>query len=397
MDPHDDDIQFDFFEDEPATAEGPAPRGRLPRRPPRRPRGSVDPPRRAAPLVRLLALVFFVLFLVLVFAILVQSCTGSSKRATYSRYMGKVSTIAQQSTTDGKSAVTALTTPGLSVAQMVAKLRSIAAEEQQNVRAAQSLSSPGRLRDEHAHLIEALQLRVSGVKSLADTFQNWAVASSKSNDAAKLLAENATLLSEDAQRLLASDIVWDDLFKAPVSAQLQHDGVSGVDVPGSHFLASPDLIISTHAMSLVLQRIGGTSTTGTAVGTHGTNIVSVAALPNGTGGTSQVLTQGTLNTVTTSSSLVFQVTIHDGGDSQEVQIPVTLTIARPAAQGGPITKTAKVQLIDPGSDASVTFSDLGQVPFASQTTVSVDVAAVNGEKNKANNSAQYKVIFSLPS
>ena len=391
MDPPEDDIQFDFFEDEPVTAESPASRVRLPRRPSRRPRRPPGPPRGGAPLVRLLALVFFVLLLVLVFALLVQSCASASKHDAYARYLDKVSTVAAQSTSDGKATVTALTTPGLTLSQMVGKLRSIAAQEQQNVRSAESLSPPGRLRAEHGHLVEALQLRVSGVTGLADTFQRITAAKTSSSDTA-----NAALLAEQAQRLLASDIIWDDLFKTPASNQLQHDGVSGVQVPESHFLASPDVIISVHAMSLVLQRIGGTSTGGTPVGKHGTNIVSVAALPNGVGGTSQVLTQGTLNTVTTSSSLVFQVTIHNGGDSQEVQIPVTLTIARPAAQGGPITKTAKLQLIDPGTDATVTFSDLGQVPFASQTTVSVDVAAVPGELTKTNNSAQYKVIFSLP-
>ena len=34
-----------------------------------------------------------------------------------------------------------------------------------------------------------------------------------------------------------------------------------------------------------------------------------------------------------------------------------------------------MQLIDPGQDATVTFGDLGSVPFASQTTITVDVAA----------------------
>ena len=51
-----------------------------------------------------------------------------------------------------------------------------------------------------------------------------------------------------------------------------------------------------------------------------------------------MLTSGSLNTVTTSTSLAFQVTIYNGGDSQEVQIPVTLTIAavaRAARSRGP--------------------------------------------------------------
>ena len=391
MDPPDNDIQFDFFDDEPETAEAPSARVRMPRRPARGPRRPGGPPRSAAPLVRLSVLVFFVLFLVLVFALLVQSCAGASKHSVYASYLSKVNTIAQQSTQDGKLTVTALTTPGSKVGQMVSKLRSISSAEQQNVQAAQGISAPGPLRDEHQHLIEALQLRADGVGSLADSFEKTVAASTKSS-----VSANATLLSSEAQRLLASDVVWDDLFKAPATAQLVKDGVSGVEVPESHFLASPDLIVTAAAMKLVLERIGGASTV-TPVGLHGTNLVSLQALPNGSTGAAQTLTPGTtLNTVTTSSSLVFQVTIHDGGDSQEVQIPVTLTIARPAAQGGPITKTEKVVLIDPGADATVSFSDLGQVPFASQTTVSVDVAAVRGEKNIANNSAQYHVIFSLP-
>ena len=391
MDPRDDDIEFDFFDDDPVTAETPASRVRLPRRAGREPRRTLGPPRGGAPLVRLLALVLFVTLIVLFFAIVIQSCTSTSKKTAYSKYLTKVNTIAAQSTTNGKSTVAALTTPTTTIPAMVTKLRNIATAEEQNVKAAEGLSPPGRLRVENANLIEALQLRVNGVTDLANTFQASNAGTAKSS-------EVATALSEDAQRLLASDIIWDDLFIGPVRAQLKTDGVIGVDPQESHFLANPDNVITQHAMALVLQRIAGNSPTGggTTKGVHGTNLVSVAALPNGVGGTSQTLIPGQLNTVTTSSSLVFQVTIADGGDSQEVQIPITLTIARPAAQGGPITKTEKVQLIDPGQNASVTFSQLGQVPFASQTTLTVDVAPVAGELNKANNSAQYNVIFALP-
>ena len=35
---------------------------------------------------------------------------------------------------------------------------------------AEHLNPPGRLRDAHRQMIEALQLRVSGVQGLADTF-----------------------------------------------------------------------------------------------------------------------------------------------------------------------------------------------------------------------------------
>ena len=399
MSSSDDDIEFDFFdEEEPATVEASSQsRMRLPQRPManrlRRQRGPGGPGRSSAqlkPLSRLLVLVVSVTVILFGFTFVISSCASESTHSKYANYIDKVDTIASQSTTDGQDTVAALTTQGLSVAGIVSKLDTIASDEQQNVGAAESISPPGKLRVEHEHLIEALELRVSGVSGLAKAFQKTIGSKSKAS-------VQAASLSQQAYRLVASDIVWEDLFEAPADTQIEADGVRQVRAPTSHFLANPDLIITEHAMSEILSRISGTSGTGaTPSGLHGTNVVSVAALPNGTGGTSQVLSEGTLNTVTTSSSLLFKVTIHDGGDSQEVQIPVTLTIGRPQSQGGPITKTEKVQLIDPGDDASVVFGDLGQVPFASQTTVSVDVAKVPGETNVSNNSAQYNVIFSLP-
>jgi hypothetical protein len=389
MDPPDDDIQFDFFDDEPVTAESTqrirAPRvGRKPRGP------STPPPQQLKPLGRLAALVLCVVFLLLVFSLLISSCAGESKTSLYGNYMNKVSTIANQSSTDGANTVKALTTPGLGAAAIVKKLNAIAAQEAQNVASAQGISPPGRLRGQHMNLIEALALRESGVKGLASGFQKTIGSKTKAS-------VEALELSQQAYRLLASDVVWDDLFKAPSENTLENQGVRGVTVPSSHFLAAPDTFITAQAMTQILNRISSGSSTSTPTGLHGTNIQSVAALPNGTGGASTPLVAGQLNTVTTSSSLVFAVDVHNGGISQEVQIPVTLTIARPASQGGPITKTEKIQLIDPGTDQTVTFSDLGSVPFASPTQVTVDVAKVPGEVNVANNHAEYQVIFSLPS
>jgi hypothetical protein len=391
MDPPDDDIQFDFFDEEPVTAETQS-RVRLPQRPTRRPRVPRAPsgPHPVNPLLRMSAIVAVVILVVLFFAILISSCAGESKHSKYANYLDKVSTIASQSTTDGQHTVSALTTSGVSVTLIVRKLRSIAAQEQQNVAAAQSLNPPGKLRDEQSHLIEALLLRVSGVTGLATAFEN--TIGSKQKESAEALA-----LSQQAYRLVTSDVVYDDLFKAPTEDLLKSEGVKQVTVPESRYLAAPDLVVTVDAMTAILDRIKGNAGGGPTTGLHGTNLVSVQALPDGTGGASQTLSAGTLNTVTTSSSLVFQVTIHDGGDSQEVQIPVTLTIDRPRSQGGPIVKTTKIQLIDKGQDASVTFGDLGQVPFAAKTTVSVDVGKVPGETNASNNSAQYDVIFSLPS
>jgi CARDB len=377
----DDDIQFDFFEDEAATAEA-APGSRVRLRRPVRPRRRVGRPRGVGPLLRLLLLVAFVVFLVVVFGLLIQSCASASKHDAYAHYMDDVGKLATQSSANGKSLSTVLTTPGLSVAQIETRLRGLSDQEQQNVTAAENLNPPGRLRDENQHLVEAFQLRVSGIDGLASTFQKTANSKDTTADSA--------LLAAQAERLSASDVVWDDLFKALAVAQLQHDGVSGVNVPDSHFVASPDLM-TAHSMALVLQRIRGAATGTPAPGLHGTNIGTVTAQPGG-----QVLSASSLTTVTATTDLAFTVVVENGGDSQEVQIPVTLTIDRPQAQGGPIVRTQRIDVINPGESKTVSFGNLGQVPFASQTTVRVDVKAVPGETNTANNSYSYPVIFSLP-
>jgi len=43
----------------------------------------------------------------------------------------------------------------------------------------------------------------------------------------------------------------------------------------------------------------------------------------------------------------------------------------------------------------VTFANLPSPPFGVPTTVKVDIQAVPGERTTTNNSAEYKVIFSL--
>jgi hypothetical protein len=380
MKPRDDDIHFDFFEDEPATTEFQSPRTRLPRRGGRGTgmRGpSAGPPHALTPMLRLLALLAIVVALLVFFGLLIQGCTSTSKHDAASHYMDKVATIARTSQDDGTAVANDLITPGANASDLAAKLSQVAQQERQNVSDAEHLTPPGPFRDDHRQLIDSLQLRVSGVQGLADTFAR--------NPKSKTPGE-ATVLSEQADRLLASDVLWDDLYKGPVTAELQKQGISGITVPDSKFVANRDLT-SERSMSLLLTRLRGTSSGGTPTGLHGTNIVDVKTLPGG-----QTLSESTTNTVVATTGLAFVVAIHDGGDSQEVGIKVTVTIQKPQ---GAIVKTKTLALVNPGQTKTVTIGDLGQVPFAQKTTVNVDVAPVKGEHDTTNNKATYPVIFSL--
>jgi hypothetical protein len=341
-------------------------------------RTPAGPPRGLTPLLRLLALIALIVAALVFFGLLVQSCASTSRHDAYKSYMAKVGSVAQSSASDGAQVATDLTTPGVKVSDLASKLDGVAEQERQNVAAAQRLDPPGPLRPENEDLIEALQLRVSGVQGLADTFRK--TASSKAS-------ADAALLAAPAERLLASDVIWDDLFRGPATSRMKSDGVSGVVAPESHFVTNQDLI-SERSMTLVLQRLRGASTSGgTPTGIHGTNIVDTKVQPGG-----QTLSQADENTITATTDLAFVVTISDSGDAQEVGIKVTLTIQKPQ---GAIVKTQTVDLINPGQSKAVTFSNLGQVPFAQRTTVQVDVAPVPGEQHTENNKGTYPVIFSL--
>jgi hypothetical protein len=386
MDTPDDDLEFDFFEDEPRTTEVQSSRVRLPRRPGggsgrvRRPAG---PPRGLTPFLRLLAVVAIAIAVLVFFGLLIQSCASTSKHAEYSSYMDKVSTIAHSSSADGTSLASALTTPGIKISDLQAKLAGIAEQERQNVTAASHLDPPGPLRPEHQNLIESLQLRVAGTQQLADGLA--ATRGSKSS-------ADASLLAQQAERLLASDVVWDDFFLQASKDEMERRSVSGVAPPESHFVANPDLV-TERSMSLLLQRLqGATTSNGTATGLHGTNLVAVKATPNGP----TLSTANPLNQITASPDLGFDATVHDGGNAQEVGIKVTLTIQRVPPAGQAIVQTKTIPVIDPSGDIVVHFTkvDVGAL-IAEKAKLTVDVAPVPGEHDKSNNTASYPVIFSL--
>jgi hypothetical protein len=388
MTEHDTDLEFDFFGDEePETAhaaqeEERPPRPGPPRRPPpRRPPPSARPPVGFTPLLRLAGLIAFAILIIVLFIFWISSCQGASKKSSYRRYMEKIGTVAKDSEQIGRELNDKLTTPGIKFAQLQTALSGLAQQEQQDVAAARQMSSPGPLRIQHQHAIEALEFRVSGLSGLADAFRQASLSP-------KNVTGNALLLAGQAERLVSGDVVWDDLFKDPAVEELRRQGVTGVAVPDSNFVPNPDYS-SSRFWEAILERLQGAATTGggTSGGLHGTGLVATKALPG-----NQDLSEDSENTVTATTDLGFAVTVEDTGDSQEVQVKVTLTIQQSPT---PIVQTKTIDLINPGEQKTVIFRNLGQVQFATRTVVKVDVQPVPQEKNTANNSKQYPVIFSL--
>jgi hypothetical protein len=381
VDPRDDDIQFDFFDDEPATTEAQPPpsRVRLPRRGGRG-TGVRRPNRNLTPILRLAVVIVVLVVLFVIFGLLIQSC-GTSKHDTYASYMNDVSKIAHSSQEDGAAVANALTTPGAKGPSLAGTLRGIADQERQNVAQAKRLDAPGPLRPENQQLVESLQLRISGVDGIARTLDEL-TKQTKASDA-------VAVLSAQADRLVASDVVWSDLFKQPAATEMAKQGVTGVAPPDSTFVQNRQLF-GESSLNLLLQRLRGASTGGKVTGRHGTGIIGTKWMPG-----AHALSTTTQNFVNATPQLAFVVTIEDSGDSQEVGVEVTMTLEKDTG-GKPIVQSKKISVINPNQQKTVTFSNINSSGFfAVKSHLKIDVKPVQGETYTANNSASYPIILSL--
>ena len=196
-------------------------------------------------------------------------------------------------------------------------------------------------------------------------------------------------LTAQGQLLTASDVVWNQLYRLPATAEMKAQGVTGVVIPPSQFVSNIDLV-SARSFGLLLTRLGGASTGGTPSGKHGDQLISVVANPGGVR-----LSTTSATTVKVSAGLEpFVATVEDSGNFQEVNVPVTLTIS---VGGKTITKRHEIALIQPAQNATVSFGNF-QLPtnaFGAKATVTVNVGAVAGEINTSNNKYSYTVFFTL--
>jgi hypothetical protein len=337
-------------------------------------------------MLRLAGLIAFLILAVVLLVVAVRGCASSGKHAKYAGYIQDVRDIAKRSDGVGKELNTALSATGIKETDLESKITGLAAQEQQEVATATRLNPPGPLRVEHDHLIEVLKLRSSGLSRLADAFRQTATAKASNS------AISGRLIADQARLLVASDVNWDFYFKEPTQVELRNQNITDIGaVPDSNIIPNPELA-STQAMTQVWLRVHGAATGGgTASGKHGSALVSVTALPDGkrldpSGAASD-------NQITASTDLAFQVVVTDSGDFQEFNVQVTLTILR---SPDPIVLKKKIAVINAGETKKVTFTNINLTRlFGVPTTIKVDIAPVPGEKTTTNNSAEYKVIFSV--
>src|SRR5450759_327524 len=382
-----DDIDFDFFGD---SAPEP-PKKRLVRRPtgPRDggcsppPRHPAGPPHSTTPIVRLVSLIAFAIALILILIFAVSSCETSSESAAYKNYMDKVSRVASDSHSVGKQLSALLDKPDLSEKVVEETLKALIRQQSIVIQSASKLAPPGPLRQEHAQMLEALQLRRNALSGLLTVFKKTF------SKRGSVEATNAAVaLSSKMLRGVASDVLWEDMFVAAAQNVLKREGISGVSPPDSVFVADPTRA-TINSMAVVWQRFHGVQTSNSTSGlVHGTNIAYVKVLPSG-----ETLTEGSAAPIITANNrLAIAVGVKNGGDYTEEGIKVTLLINQTPQ---PIKQSETIGQIYSHATTEVVFKNIAVTELAKIVPISIDVAPVAGETNKTNNKATFEVRFSF--
>ena len=367
------DIEFDFFEESPTTESAPrkkdsppGKRPRLPKRPPTPPGG----PR----LYRLGVLIAGAILLAVIFILVINNCRGDQKQAAYEGYIEDAGTVATESAELGAQLNERLTTPGIRLEALRADVEGLQEQQEQILRRSQDLSPPGPLVEQQEALVETMQFRVNGLAGLARGLQLVA----QTDDP----QESGQNLANQAQRLVASDVVYIDAFKAASESVLAQQGVTNVPVPASVFVQNPEFGSPTFWTQTVERLTQGPE----AGGLRGNGLVGVRVQPGG-----QELVRGEDNTVEQSADLAFEVLVENSGESQETQVKVILIIR----QDPQIRKEQIIDVINPQETKTVRFTGFDTLQFSTQTTLQVQVEPVQGEQNTNNNTREYPIIFTL--
>lgn len=331
---------------------------------------------------RLAGLGVGILVLILVLVLFARSCGGSSTKSSNEAYVQQLTTKVLKPSDDVAHRFASTITLRRASLGLLQKRVDAQLAEMKSVRAAAAALKPTKqLLPYQPALLQALQFRITGLQCLSEGLKAaWAI---------KHAQAAGQGLSSCTARLLASDVVYSDSFASGANAALKQVGATGV--PTSQFLSGQQAdLLTPGGIGAALQRLHP----GAVKGLHGTQLVSVVALPKG-----NTLQAGPANRVVGNQSLVFVASVKNSGNFQEVSVPVKLTLQRVGSGKPPITKIVTIPSIAKGATAEARFSGLftsSQPPdYSVQYKLTVRSERVPGEHVLSNNVLSYTVLFQI--
>jgi hypothetical protein len=308
-----------------------------------------------------------------------RGCLDARKERAFENYVRDLTTLTQESNQLGESFFGRFEDPGGRQLEFETAIRADRSNAEQLLGRAESLDPPGELSGVQERVELSFALRRDGLAAVAD---NIGTALSNESDAREESLEQITVHMQD---FLASDFLF-ARAREEANSVLGEEGIEE-KVPRSDFLpqtsdGAPDL--EWLDATTVAEALGGVSgEDGGEGGVHGLGISSVLL-----GGTA--LAADTSNTVVAQGTPEMEVAIANQGDSEESDIPVTVTVS-----GGdePVEAEETLGRIAPGETQTVTVPLDPAPPKNERLELEVVVEPVLDEQVAENNEFVADVTF----
>jgi hypothetical protein len=336
------------------------------RRPPRRERPKRRPERQQIMLRRGLALGGALILLILI-VLGIKGCLDARANRELSDYARNVAQIVEETEQTSKDFFKKLEDPGnASVTDFVTEVDADRSAMDTYRSRVEDLSTPGDMKRAQSNLELVYELRATAMDQIAEKMPTAL------GDAGAEKAMGA--IAKQMQKLLASDIVYEQVVRPEVDGVLSSNGISGSDLPKSTVLPD-EKWLEESTVSDALGAISGNSGSATS-GVHGLGLI-------GTSVNGSELVEGGATTVSGEEGVEVEVTVQNQGESTENGVTVSVTVEGNTLQG-------EIDELAAGEEGTATIP-LTPAPKG-EVTLEVEAEPVAGEQVTENNEATYTLL-----
>lgn len=307
------------------------------------------------------------LILLILIVLGIKGCLDARANRELSDYARNVTQIVEETQQTSKSFFERLEDPGtLSVTDFVDQVNADRSAVDTYAARIDDLGTPGDMSNAQSNLELAYQLRASAMDEIADKM------STALGDAGAEKAMEG--IAKQMQKLLASDVIYEQVVRPEVDNVLASNGISDSDLPKGSFLPD-DKWLEEGAVSDALSAVSGGSTSDVE-GVHGTELSGVVV-------NETELVEGAPSTISGEEGVEVEVSVTNQGESTESGVTVAVTYEGTTVKGeidelpAGETGTALIPLTPPPS---------GEV------TLDIEVEAVDGETITENNEGVFSLV-----
>lgn len=307
------------------------------------------------------------LILLILIVLGIKGCLDARANQALSDYARNVTQIVEETEQTSKDFFKKLEDPGsASVTEFVNSVNADRSAIDSYRSRVEGLGAPGDMSRPQKNLELTYELRASAMDEIAEKMPT-ALGNAGAQKAMGAIAKQM-------QKLLASDIVYEQVVRPEIDHVLAANGISDSDVPKSTVLPD-EKWLEESTVSGALGALGGGGSSNVS-GVHGLGLIGVSV--NGT-----ELVEGGAATVSGEEGVEVEVTVQNQGESTENGVTVAVT-----AEGN--TLTGEIAELAAGEEGTATIP-LTPAPKG-EVTLEVEAEPVPGEQVTENNEATYTLL-----